>query len=240
VLAQTCNPFSFFVRPRSSAWARQYKRRSARHEARGSSLVLFRPPSNMASARDFLICAFCNDVVRPASAFGAHLASDDHRERAEGNFVRCPVCVAYVSPANWTGHVSGAPHRERAERLGLQVHCAAEIPASVPGHKRCNICKIFVLNTQWDQHLDSRNHAAQIRAREEVARAQAAILRARADKEGVSVSHPEGLNLGVYDIQNPGGGTRAELIITTTSLQENYQLLGLKMRGLSGQGYASS
>jgi helicase MOV-10 len=194
----------------------------------------------MASARDFVICAFCNDVVRPASAFQAHLASADHRERADGNFVRCPVCTAYVIPTNWTEHVSGAPHRNRAERLGLQVHCAAEIPAAVPGHKRCNVCKSFFPNLQWDEHLLSRKHAAKIRARDEVAGAQAAIQRAKADKEGVAVSHLDGLDLGAIDVQSPDGYTRAELMITTTMLEGNYKLVGLKIRGPSGQGSASS
>jgi hypothetical protein len=193
----------------------------------------------MASARDFLICAFCNDVVRPASAFGAHLASDDHRKRAEGNLVRCPVCTLYISPVFWTDHVSSASHRERAERLGLQVHCAAEIPAAVPGHKRCNMCKTFVLDSMWDVHLLGKEHAARIRARDEVVGAQAAIQRAKADKERISVSDPDGVDFGVVDLRIPDGYARAELMITTRSLEECYKLVGLKIRGISEQRLVS-
>jgi helicase MOV-10 len=194
----------------------------------------------MASARDFVICAFCNDVVRPASAFRAHLASDEHRERAEGNYVRCPVCKICLFPGNWTDHVSGASHRKNAERLGLRIHCDAEIPAAVPGRKRCNICKIFIPNDQWDAHLLGQHHAAKMRARDEVAGADAAIQRAKADKEGLSVSHLDGLDLGIVDIQNTDNYVRAELMVTTTSLDEQYELVGLKTKGLSGQGSASA
>jgi hypothetical protein len=79
-----------------------------------------------------------------------------------------------------------------------------------------------------------------MRARDEIVRVGAALEHAKADKDGISVSHPEGLDLGLVDVHARDQAVIAELMITTTSTDKSFKLTKLTVKGLPGRGFASS
>jgi hypothetical protein len=186
-------------------------------------------------SRDFQVCEACNLVVRPAYAFAAHSASREHLERVQGNFVHCSVCAISFLRGNWVGHIGGQNHRNAASSQGLRANLPFEIPTVVPDHRKCNICKIFIYNSDWHQHINAPAHTAQLRAREEIATLRETVRRATGDRDGVMVSRPDGVDLGVVDLVVAAQGTRnTHLIVTTTAGQDSIMFIKATIRPSSG------
>jgi hypothetical protein len=55
-----------------------------------------------------------------------------------------------------------------------------------------------------------------MRARQEVQKLKETLRRAKADKDGVTVSHAEGLDMGMMDTLEVLSGVRGHLIVKTT------------------------
>jgi helicase MOV-10 len=189
---------------------------------------------------DCQICEACNIVVRPASAFAAHVASTEHQERVRGNFVRCPVCTTCFLRGNWSGHVRGAPHRAEAQRQGLRANIAPEVPSVVQGHRRCALCNLFIQDAQWDTHRKGTGHLARAQARQQIETMKAAVRQAARDQGGVTVSHPDGVEFGVLDVSRVGQGARTHVLIKTTPDEGQIRLLRAKVATGVGASFASS
>jgi hypothetical protein len=166
-----------------------------------------------AASEDVQICDACNLVVRPASAYASHIASAAHLERVKGNFLRCPVCSICFLRGNWAGHIVGERHLKEAKRQGLRPNVSPEIPVDVSGHRKCHMCGIFVHLNIWNNHFGSPVHAAQVQARQRVEATKEALRRAKADKDGVTVSHVDGLDLGLVDAASTSSAIRAHLVV---------------------------
>jgi hypothetical protein len=192
-------------------------------------------------SRDFQVCEACNLVVRPAYAFAAHTSSQEHLERVQGNFVHCSVCEISFLRGNWSGHVDGQSHRKAAMRQGLRANLPFELPTVVPGHRKCKICKIFIPENHWTQHQNTPGHTAQLLAREEIETLREAIRQATGDREGVTVSRADGVDLGVLDLAVAAQGTRnTHLIVTTTTGRDNIMFIRATIRPSSGLASSTS
>jgi hypothetical protein len=193
-----------------------------------------------ASSRDFVICGTCSLVVRPSSAFVAHSSSTEHLERTQGNFVRCPVCSLYCTPGFWSQHAAGKQHRKTAQRQGLRVDVSYEVPSSVPGHRKCHSCSIFIRDNQWEDHQRSTNHLERLRAQGEVDAMRETLRQAAADKGGVFVSQADGVDFGVVDTSDAEKGVRTLLRVKTAPDSGNIKFVHVKILPTSSLASADS
>jgi hypothetical protein len=192
-------------------------------------------------SRDFQVCEVCNLVIRPAYAFAAHSSSAEHLKRVQGNYVTCSVCEKCLPHVNWTSHVGGQSHRNAASRQGLRPNLPFQIVTVVPDHRKCKICNIFIPNHHWNLHQNNSGHKAQLRAKEEISTLREAARQATLDREGVMVSRPDGVDLGVIDLVVAAQGTRTtHLIVTTTTGQDNIMFIKATIRPSSGLASSTS
>jgi hypothetical protein len=163
---------------------------------------------------DFVVCEDCNLVVRPADAFAAHLASAAHAERVQGNYARCSVCAICLTRKTWVEHIGGQSHRKKAAQQGLRIDLPPETPAVVPNHKKCRPCGMFVYESDWGLHVATTIHYSSVRARQQVDSMRNALQDASVDQEGrITISHHDGLDIGILDLSNISNGLRGELTV---------------------------
>lgn len=166
---------------------------------------------------DAKYCQLCAVICQPASSYGSHLESPQHKKVLERpSWIHCPLCNVSLpdQPTTWQAHVTGRPHKQRATRQGIEPNSIQPTspPADSTRLKHCDFCDITVDINAWDSHVAGRLHKIQ----KQHAAFRAAFARASQDREGVNVSHAEeGLDFGIVDLVRAKKGVQSEFLVST-------------------------
>src|SRR5271170_8050659 len=130
---------------------------------------------------DIFLCT-CERVM-PLARKGRHIAGRQHRNaiKSHGDTASNP----------------SAPRRNATQQSQTQAN-TSEIQQSTPPpspeevQKHCIPCGVDISSRHWAQHLSTPQH-------QHLASTQAELARAELDKNGIKVSHREGIRFGIVE-----------------------------------------
>ena len=173
---------------------------------------------------DIVTCEVCALVFKNDADYQQHLTTNNHINRLPARSVDsyCSICNINVpvGQRQWTGHVKGRKHRDKAALLKVQP----QISVSTGKGTFCELCQTMVLNSSRAFHAKSQGHLA----REAFARYRSA----EANKPDITV---EGnTNFGFVLPNVAQGGIRAQISVRTTQPSTKCVLLEFKLASSQG------
>lgn len=105
------------------------------------------------------------------------------------------ACGVVMSRSSVRSHLAGKRHAQNLQSQGLQADVSHQQPPvsqprSSSGVVHCNLCEKGIPAPSWNHHLSQRTHLDAI---------QTALSQAGADKNGVEISEPAGVDFGVVE-----------------------------------------
>jgi|ERR1700722_11367988 len=150
---------------------------------------------------DIFLCA-CERVM-PLARRGRHIAGRKHRNAIKSH-----------------GDTASNPSRRNATQQSQTHATTAEIQQSTPPpspeevQKHCIPCDVDISSRHWAQHLSTSQH-------QHLANTQAELARAELDKNGIRVSHREGIRFGIVERETASASAKLPSIhITIHKAQE--------------------
>ena len=184
-----------------------------------------------------LYCAMCNIYCHTQSVFQIHMRGKKHRarERAGGDPtainipIHCSLCSKSIPGGenNWSIHVDGRPHKRLAALDPTHIERSfitllADLP---PGMKRCDTCQIFVLATAQQSHISSGRH--QYKTKLQAIRST--LQESEKDKYGITISHPDGLDLGMIEVASLVNQPTTKANFTITATDQSIRFTGSRL-----------
>jgi hypothetical protein len=189
---------------------------------------------------NFRACDPCGLVISPESAWRAHSTSDEHQDRVKGNFVRCTVCSASFLRNNWRSHRQGERHKKEAKKRGLRPDVDPEIPASVAGFQHCKLCNLFIQDIHWSSHQRRPEHQVKEQYRRKLLDCRASVMESEDDRGGITISHRDGVDLGIQDQSAISRGVTKHIIVTSEYNTPRIKLVDIQLTQVSGNSGADT
>ncbi|VDC03813.1 unnamed protein product [Peniophora sp. CBMAI 1063] len=182
-----------------------------------------------------LKCDVCKVTFNTQELLDHHLQSRSHLNKvtgANGNFF-CPICKKAVSGSKtWLQHLESGRHKDRATEQSRSPDVQPEEVPVPNDHRMCTACGYVVPIQRWSQHIRKQAHA-----RRELFHSFKAVLDdAAKDRNGVTVSKPDGIDFGVV---NPGEVPYADLVVKLEDPRARVRLDEVKVARSDGYGGSS-
>ncbi|KAI0691004.1 P-loop containing nucleoside triphosphate hydrolase protein [Cerioporus squamosus] len=164
---------------------------------------------------DAKYCKLCAVICEPASAYEGHLQSSAHTKKStrKALWQYCTLCRIPITAEVWSIHVAGRKHHRHAASRGIDPNAVepTDPPRNEPSLRYCEHCDLTLNLESWAAHTNGANH----RTQEKHAAFQTAFEQATRHRDGVYVSHVDGLDFGVVSIDAARQGLGAHILVET-------------------------
>jgi helicase MOV-10 len=144
---------------------------------------------------DFKFCVPCGRPFVPEAAYHGHLSGKDHFMATNSYWLVCTVCAISTTRPAWDAHIRSSGHVKNSSRRGVPADHPPENATTLSGYKQCDVCRRLMPGTAWDNHLGGKVHAR----RQRLAAYLVKIEQAEKARQGITISHRDGVDFGVVD-----------------------------------------
>jgi helicase MOV-10 len=181
-------------------------------------------------SHDIFTCDVCKITFDKQKHLNSHINSMMHKKREarggqKASIAFCSLCNTAVNPSSaWDMHAAGRRHRNRVRENG-GVDVEPEELGARDGDRTCGVCGYAVPADRWASHIVQTAH----RRRETYQSMQSVLDDASKDRNGINISHNEGLDFGIVEVVNASRGVRVELVTRLTDPMARIKLLDVKV-----------